>query len=62
MARMPAESITMGWLSRGSARITSHTYEGTIWRIFHSPRTSRCWIWLGDSPVSRKYQNDSTVG
>ena len=62
IARIAAENIVIGWVSRGIARRTSNTYWGTRARALKSSTTSSVCSFVGTSPVSRKYQNPSTYG
>src|SRR5659263_233977 len=56
-ARMPAENIVIGCVSRGIARMTSNTYLGTVPRVLKSATTASVSSFVGTSPVNRKYQN-----
>ena len=54
MHRIAAESMVIGWLSRGMARSTSKTYRGTAARALNSAATSSASALVGRSPVSSR--------
>ena len=60
IARIAAENMVIGCVSRGIARTTSNTYWGTLARALKSSATASASSFVGTSPVIRKYQNPST--